>query len=321
MAAGDPKSDLLWFIGMIFLLGFFWLSTGGLDRPEEYKGPFIKPPAPLDTGEVYGPDGSGSRVVSSRDEVIGLPLGTIDETVSPFKDLITVRRGNAGRAEQPYEEYITLEYSRRGTEAVNITGWMLGNSPLRGDRRVAIPQGVSVLWADEAKRITTDIILQPGDRAIVLTGRMYNRYPVAINTSFRSNICLGYLEALASYNFIPNLNRQCPRPIDEVGVNLVDDTCYNFIRRLARCHTPEFIDYGDKRGYVDNVGNLTQACKTFILDHYNYEACVNNHWQSEDFYQSEWRIYLNQIWPMWANNREIITLYDREGRVVDQLSY
>jgi len=50
--------------GMIkFILGFgiiiyvVWLTTGGMERVENRDKPFLKEPAPLDSGEVYGPEG------------------------------------------------------------------------------------------------------------------------------------------------------------------------------------------------------------------------------------------------------------------------
>ncbi len=46
---------ILGFIGIVILLWFFWLWTGGPQRYESEGGggPFIKPPTPLNTGESY----------------------------------------------------------------------------------------------------------------------------------------------------------------------------------------------------------------------------------------------------------------------------
>jgi len=44
--------------GLIFiliLLWFVWFFTGGPNKYESKAGPFIKPPAPINTGEIYGP--------------------------------------------------------------------------------------------------------------------------------------------------------------------------------------------------------------------------------------------------------------------------
>lgn len=46
--------DLKWFIAVMGLLFVGWLVSGGPTRYSSTK-PFIRPPQPLDTGEVYGP--------------------------------------------------------------------------------------------------------------------------------------------------------------------------------------------------------------------------------------------------------------------------
>ncbi len=52
---GGAMTDLKWAIGLLVVLWFAWYFTGGSTSPNTDK-PFIKPAAPLDTGEVYGPN-------------------------------------------------------------------------------------------------------------------------------------------------------------------------------------------------------------------------------------------------------------------------
>ena len=47
-----PKLLLIFFIIFVGLY-FVWLYTGGPERVGSQKGLFIKPPEPLNTGEVY----------------------------------------------------------------------------------------------------------------------------------------------------------------------------------------------------------------------------------------------------------------------------
>jgi hypothetical protein len=49
----DAIKELKWLLVILVLLWVIWFLTGGPSRFE--KGPFIKPPNPIDTGEVYGP--------------------------------------------------------------------------------------------------------------------------------------------------------------------------------------------------------------------------------------------------------------------------
>lgn len=44
-----------WFILFIIVMWFIWFYGGGPQRYNDYEGPYIKPPAPVSTGETYGP--------------------------------------------------------------------------------------------------------------------------------------------------------------------------------------------------------------------------------------------------------------------------
>ena len=169
-------------------------------------------------------------------------------------------------------------------------------------------------------------MLRPGEKAVITTGKVANGIPFEIKTNFKENICSGYIEDLENYDFTPSLSTNCPNPENEEGVISLDDTCYKFVRQMGACHTPEFKDifYRNKEpftGFVDNVGNLSQQCKVFLKDHYNYEYCIINHLSDENFFGKTWRVFLNYPRELWSKDREVITLYDRDGRIVDQLSY
>ncbi len=47
---------ILGLIGIVILLWFIWVFSGGPERYDQESGPYIKPPAPVGTGETYGPD-------------------------------------------------------------------------------------------------------------------------------------------------------------------------------------------------------------------------------------------------------------------------
>ena len=46
--------DLKWILFILIGLWLVWFLTGGPSREEAKQGIFIKPPAPLDSGETYG---------------------------------------------------------------------------------------------------------------------------------------------------------------------------------------------------------------------------------------------------------------------------
>ncbi|HDQ16618.1 MAG TPA: hypothetical protein ENN31_00675 [Candidatus Vogelbacteria bacterium] len=311
----NNKAILLVFFVLMFTMFYFWLKT----EPEK-RADFFSPPRPSSIS-VITEGGSKEDKKESDKQKERVEEIYQDPTISPWEGLFTIRRGNAGKTIQPREEYIILEYSKRAKEPVNISGWILENNPLRGGKRVVIPQGILYLFTNKDWRLRRDIVLEPGEKAIVLSGRMPSLRPVDIDVSFKSNICLGYLDVLPNYRFQPSIRRSCPRPIDFPGVGSLDDDCYAFVRRLARCRTPEIVTYGDRAGEIDGVSGLSRSCREFVEENYNYESCVRKHFLQDDFHQPEWRIFLYQTWSLWADNREVITLYDSKGRKVNQLSY
>src|SRR3989344_7918329 len=50
----NAKNDLIFVILVIAAIGFVWFFTGGVERARLNPGAFLKPPAPLGSGEVYG---------------------------------------------------------------------------------------------------------------------------------------------------------------------------------------------------------------------------------------------------------------------------
>lgn len=318
---GAVDSDLMTLIGFFGLLFFLWLAAGGPEKLSE-GGSLV---------EVSNPVNKVEPVISDNN------LEIIDPTISPWQNKLRIRTGNAKRAYQPREEYIVIEALRNNKEPINISGFVLENG--KGNRlvyvggnliryqseKVVIPQGMEFFWP-KAQQYTGPIILKPGERAIVTTGRMPQVGPYDINVSFKTNICTGYLDRLPSYNFYPGISQKCPKP-SSVPVNLaVEQKCLDYINRLNRCHTPVFRDWvlirGEyERNYVDNVGGLSRTCQDFLRKHYNYEGCVANYLSDDNFYGNEWRIFLNRPFELWAEKNETITLYDTRGLVVTQISY
>lgn len=312
---GNPVSDLKWLLIIIlavWLIGKFGLGgVGGGGQTAK-------------TGKI-----TVSKTFSSSNTQSGLG-GESNE--SKWKGEVKIGKGNASSEQYPRYEYITLKNTSKDEE-INITGWSLTNGKDRKyfpvndkqvkgvSNKVFIPRGTLIFVPNSANISQEDIILAPGNEAIITTGT-----PYGVKTSFRENICNGYIQESEDYNFKPSLNKNCPDPEDEDGVASLDDTCYKFIRQMSSCHTPEFKDvvYKNKvplTGYVDNVGNLTYSCKEFLKKNYNYNSCVLSHLSDENFFEKKWRIFLNHPFELWAKDREVITLYDKEGKIVDQLIY
>src|SRR3989344_2754315 len=101
MSAGDAKSDFWWLVIVVVVLGCAWLATGGPSRPEDATAPYLRPPAPLDTGPVYR-----SLNPSSPNSNDG---GDIASGVrSSYFGQFSIDAGSARYEIQPNQEYITL---------------------------------------------------------------------------------------------------------------------------------------------------------------------------------------------------------------------
>lgn len=245
---------------------------------------------------------------------------------------ISIGRGNASYAEQSYEEYITLE--NRSRSGVNITGWQLrngkderpyytGSTLQRFSADIAlIPQAARIL-SPSGNSLLQDVVLAPNERAIVTTGSVGARYPYLI-TSFKENMCTGYLEALDDYAFSPSLTSDCPRPEEEPGLNNLDVGCRRFVERLNYCETPEFGGKDRNNEACPHCVNnelVSPACSAFIKEHFSYQGCLIYHQNDPKFEGDTWRIFLGRGWEMWADEYESIELYDRFGQLINFENY
>ncbi|MEX0910244.1 MAG: hypothetical protein WDZ73_00615 [Candidatus Paceibacterota bacterium] len=230
---------------------------------------------------------------------------------SPWFGQVSIGRGNSKNAYQPREEYITLTAGRRNDQPIQITGWRLSNADSErlfdvsgrvvagNTNRAVIGQGVEVLLPEGSRPHL--VYLKPGDKAVVTSGSLYSRGEVDIKSGFRLNKCTGYLQKTGDYSFIPSLALQCPNPKEVAGFEVLPESCYNYVRRLARCHTPNtepFRDRNDElvRNHVDGNIEVSRFCREFVTTNFSYCACVATHYNDDDFLKSEWRLFLNLNW-------------------------
>lgn len=327
MNGGSAMSDLWWFIAIMTALGFIWYATGGPSRPESWSGPFIEPPSPIGTGEIYG---AGHTPSSPPRTMPPNPSNGLKEPPaiarSPWYDQVSIDAGNGQYEIQPNQEYIILEANYDNPKPITVTGWSVTNGKSRlasrsGPDGVVIPRAVRLFIGNMANTATVPITLAPGGRLVLTTGRMPNSDPYAINANFLTNKCTGYLESLPQYNFTPALSRSCPSPSKEPDIKNLENECYNFASYLSSCHTPRIERDADGYEFIDGVTGLSSNCRAYLLDHFNYNSCVKWHEQDPNFYGTEWRVFLNRTWELWAPNRERITLYDQSGKIVSESTY
>ena len=245
---------------------------------------------------------------------------------------VSITSGNASYAYQPYEEYITIQNNSQ--TPVDITGWKLtnarntrvyrvGNTEMTfPSEAVIIPQAAKVLLPNGGA--LSDVVLEPNERAIIVTGAIQNTYPYKV-TSFKENECTGYLGSLSNYTFSPYMNNSCISPSNEPGLQNLDRQCQDFVTSMSSCHTPEYNSV-DSTGQVcnncvDRNPGLSSSCVAYIQSHFSYPSCLAMHQNDANFLGDEWRIYLGQPWELWAKDHETISLYDISGNLVDYQSY
>lgn len=296
----EATKELKYFILIVFILAFVWFFTGGSLRPSSKSGWFLSNPTLnlIPTGGISGKTGqTSSKQISSAKSIQN---SSSQSSISP--DFATLKTTGA-RETDPDQEYVEIAADRKNKNPIKITGWKLkGKIGLD----VALGKGASYIYSDIANQPQGDVYLNPGETAVVVTGKS------PIGTSFKLNKCAGYFE---QFNvFTPDLNAQCPLLRNEKLPSNLNDICLDYIDRISSCQTIVSIPYKYSFG-------LSSSCQDFITQNANYKTCLNNHKDDADFYLPEWRVYMERGEEMWKKSRETITLYDDKNNIIDSRSY
>ena len=210
--------------------------------------------------------------------------------------------------DDPNQEYISLYANLEKNEVVKITGWYL-KSEVTGYYAVI---GKASLLPFPFTKTDNDVVLGSGDRVYLTKGFS----PIGI--SFRTNKCTGYFEE--NRTFVPGLSLDCPRPEGEKLPNFSNvydrnDECLDIIESISRCTT---ISSQYIRDLPDTV---SESCKTYITTQINYNSCVAKHFGDTNFPGNEYRVFLNKFGPLWRQRYDKINLHDKNGLIVDSVSY
>lgn len=327
-SSGGGFGDAFFIIGIIILLFFVWVATGGPNKAISSGGFTISSPKPLSTGEARGTgallnfraprvlprvstrsssptDDSDAAAVEERRRQAEADAEFSSLERSLYRGTVSISKSTSGpRKTNAQEENIRISVSRRSEESINVSGWKLV-SEVTGKNAV-IPFGTElplsgIILEKEA------LVLDPGDTAYIISGRS------PIGASFRVNICMGYFGQYQTFS--PSIRNSCPLPEDELiefsGIDLnKEGACENFVENIPRCSITPSIP-----------PTVSASCRGFVENNINYNGCVRNHQQDEKFFDNEWRIYLGRSGELWKQDREVIRLYDEVGKLVDQISY
>ncbi len=228
------------------------------------------------------------------------------QPVSRYAGKVQFNRSAAGN-KNPDREYLTLTVNQ-GVGAINISDWYLESYVT--EKKLAIPNGTEVYRDGGVINKTRPIVLEPGQRAYLITGES------PVNVSFQENMCIGYLRN--EEKFYPNISNNCPAPRDLLkrysNVELDDDSCYEFIERQWGCNTVD-----DRNPEFDD---LSGTCRKFIDTYLNYNSCVDQFsWRTDFEKDDDWYIYFERDEEVWREKREIIRLMDEYDAVVAVIEY
>ncbi len=312
----------------IIALIIFWFVTGGwaaaartarsLSNPLELifgtstSGSFIKlpwQPEELTRGPDIG-DYAGeadARILASGDEDQysgGQPTQTqAFGNPSPYVGKVTISE-NAATESDITKEFVQLTASENNTEPLIVTNWTLQSavSGARGTIPLATP-----LFVLGIVNAVQPIYLEPGASIFITTAAS------PIGTSFRENICSGYLSELQTFS--PELRSECPAPSEALPMNADNlrtygSSCFDYLNSLTQCHFPTTLP-----------SDLSSACRSFISNTTSHNGCVNTYRNRIPFALPTFRAYLSFRSELWANSHDVIRLLDEQGRMVDVLTY
>jgi len=313
---GSIFEPLLILLGLAIITVFYILPSEGVLGPSKNFGRITSPGTYDDYAASHTT--SGPKLTATSAYARSIYLGT----------------GNASYTVEPSDEYVTIE--NQADAPINITGWKLknntenrtyyaGNTPTHyTSTEVTIPQAAGYV-STTGYSLLQNVVLKPGETAIVTTGSMGVQSPYKI-TSFKENECSGYLEALPQYDFTPALTNMCIQNSQEPGYDALDAACKQFISGMPSCRTPV---YGKTDRYSsDNCDNCvngrpapSSVCLSYIKDHFSYPGCINYHANDAKFYGTTWRIFLGQKWELWGKDDEVISLFDQFGNLAAYKAY
>lgn len=247
------------------------------------------------------PSPDGTKRLSFFGTDISSP--SIGATSSPslFKDEVQVSNTQSARESDINREHLGITASYSNSGPVSLTGWKLKN---KEGRMVQIGKAAKLPYSGRANT-EESFFLAPGETAVVATGRS------PIGVSFKINSCSGYLGQFQVLT--PPMPASCPSNIDDARASHrgLEEQCLAYIAGLPSCSI-----------YTGAIpADLSSVCANYIRDNINYNSCADLHRNDQDFYKTEWRVFLGENTSLWNDAGDFIRLYDASGNLVDSQSY
>lgn len=318
--------DAWFFIGIFVFIFLIWIATGGPLHPLAFTGPRLAEPQELGGGTylqfpraTFGVGGTnislpgssnGESVEANQTNTDAPAHSSYSDTGGSFSppsaygNIVSMNHYiSSASSSDPKSEYVEISVAQNASQSVKITGWTLESGATY--KAELIPKGTRVPTSGVVNA-TEDIVLEPGDRALIISGES------PVGASFRENKCIGYFGAFQKFS--PSLPQNCPSASSELSSfyrpYIHDPSCIDYVDTLSRCQMA-----------LTQTSNLSDTCQSFLETHLNYNGCVNAHRNDSDFNGITWRIYLGRARPLWRTRHEIVKLLDDRGKTVDTFSY
>jgi hypothetical protein len=303
-----PKSDGMWFLMFIIIMFALWLS-GGIVREEVGS----IPKALVGERGLLSISGNDSDNYENRDDV--------EEGEDSYSN-IKLNLGNIRSVSYPEDQYIYItNRGWRATEPVYVGGWTMENGSLsssKNKKKIVLP--VSGIEYYNPYNLTgnkkSPLVLYPGDTLVVSVGENPSGRKLKLESSFKENVCMGYLENLSGLDFLPSLRVRCPSELDFIDRDKIRDECYSLVRRLLRCTEPKVVN-----DCVNSYCEVPSSCRRLVEDIFGYENCFNKRKNQENFLGDTWRVYLGYSSNIFRKSNGYLALYDNQGLLVDRIEY
>lgn len=326
---GNPWGELVFLSVILFIIILFWFVSGRpnagslssllvrspLAASSSPGGnasttpinwlPFWNPSAPQGQGGETGAgyQYTGYQFKSTTGAASGAPQ-LAGYLPSPQSGQVIIQDYSGARSSVPEGEYIVVSASSANSGPVDITGWQVRSAASGSGEYIGVGTDKPVLGQSGT---TGDILLNPGDTAVITSGRS------PLGTSFRENACIGYL---AQYQyFTPPFVQGCPAPQNELNIytdpqDAQDSRCVQAVAALSSCSA-----------VITAPPGVGSSCSDFMVRRFSYNGCTAAHQSDPNFKGTRWRIYLGDSRELWNNQSDIIVLLDTSGRLVTAVTY
>ncbi|MBI5139949.1 MAG: peptidoglycan-binding protein [Candidatus Vogelbacteria bacterium] len=221
------------------------------------------------------------------------PTTTISAT-STARDKIKI--ANVARTStKPEGQYIVIR-NTLGKQPIDVTGFKIVTSI---NNQYIIPRGHTIPGINPVPQ--DNVILKLNDTIKIIVGRQINQI------NFQENLCTGYFDEKVSYG--DALSHNCPKPDYLSRVAMLPDYCVAVFDKTPACKT------------IDTQETQQENCLQFSTDHFNYQGCLRDFRDKTNFLKGNWLVWMQRATTFFRPLHDMVILYDKEGKIVDQYKY